>query len=238
MNSAIKKLAIIPARGGSKRLPRKNILPFSDKPMLAWTIEAAIESDVFEQVLVSTDDEEIASIAEKSNASVLMRPEEVSNDAATLIDVIHHTLKNGYSEIKQLCLLLANCPLRDARDIRNSSKRFNERHPAALLSIVNYEWTSPFRALDYKDHRLCPVFDDWIKEKSQLYPHVVCPTGAIYWSTPNALKDQNSLYVDGLEGFPITWHHGIDIDTPEDFALAACIRHSIDNGYRFGEDEC
>lgn len=229
-------LALIPARGGSKRLPRKNILPFAGKPMLAWTVEAARDSGVFGRVLVSTDDAEIAAVAKRCGADVLMRPAKVSDDAASLVDVIHHAFGEGRARPDSFCLLLANCPLRGAADIRGSDEVFRRRRPAALLSVVGYGWTPPFRAQLQNGARLEPAFEDWIRQKSQTYPEVVCPTGAIYWSTPKALEGADTLYIPGIESYRMPWHRGVDIDTQEDFALAACIRHSLDHGFRFAED--
>lgn len=225
-------LALIPARGGSKRLPRKNILPFAGRPMLAWTVDAALQSGVFARVLVSTDDDEIASVARASGGEVLRRPAEVSSDEATLVDVVHHAFA-GKAAPESFCLLLANCPLRTAEDIRRSAQMYRERRPAALLSVVSYGWTPPFRAQLLAGERLQPAFEDWIRKKSQAYPEVVCPTGAIYWSTPQALARADTLYIPGIEAFHMPWHRGIDIDTPEDLALAACIRHSLDHGFTF-----
>lgn len=235
MKNQIKSIAIIPARGGSKRLPRKNIKPFAGKPMITWTIEAAKKSNVFDVILVTTDDAEIAQVAKTSGVDVLMRHEEVSNDSSTLVDVIRHAMENGYSHAERLCLLLANCPLRNASDIQESAIQFEARNPSSLLSVVNYGWTPPFRAQFIKNKRLEPVFDEWSNKKSQLYPEVVCPTGAIYWSTPDSLKNADTLYIDGIEGFHMPWHRGVDIDTLEDFELALCLHHSIEHGFKFKE---
>jgi N-acylneuraminate cytidylyltransferase len=226
-------LALIPARGGSKRLPRKNVLPFAGRPMLGWSVQAARDSGAFDRVVVTTDDEEIAAVARAEKAEVMMRPAAVSDDAATLVDVVHHTVATCGYKVTRLCLLPPNCPLRNAEDVRGSAKAFAERKPPSLLSVVSYGWARPFLAQFMRDHRLTPAFDDWIKKKTQLYPEVVCPSGAIYWTTPETLAPSRSLYVEGLEGFTIPWHRGVDIDTPQDFALAACIRHAVEHGFRF-----
>lgn len=233
MSSATRALALVPARGASKRLPRKNILLFAGRPMLAWTVAAAIESGVFDSIVVSTDDEEIAVVAHATGATVLMRHAAISDDKATLVDVVRHALINGYGAVERFCLLLANCPLRNAEDIRHSEEAFRARRPPALLSVVHYGWTAPFRAQFMRDHKLHPAFEGWTNTKSQLYPEVMCPSGAIYWSNAQALGQSETLYIDGLEGFLIPWYRGIDIDTPEDLALAACIRHSLDHGFCF-----
>jgi CMP-N-acetylneuraminic acid synthetase len=236
VSKKIESIAIIPARAGSKRLPRKNIMPFAGKPMTTWTIEAAKRSNVFDVILVTTDDADIAQVAKDCGVDVLMRPENVSDDSSTLVDVIRHAMNNGYSHAERLCLLLANCPLRNASDIQQSAEQFKARNPSSLLSVVNYGWTHPYRAQFMKNKRLEPAFEGWVNKKSQLYPEVVCPTGAIYWSTPSSLENTDTLYIDGIEGFHMPWYRGFDIDTLEDFEQASCINHAIEHGFKFKEN--
>ncbi len=230
----MKRLALIPARGGSKRLPRKNILPFAGRPMIEWTIDAALESDLFSDVIVSTDDDEIASIGRAAGAEVHMRGEEISNDASTLIQVVKHTLE--HEDPDQICMLLANCPLRTAEDIKSSSEAFLEHNIPAALSVTSFLWTPPFRALTMADDgTIAGAFDDWIMKKSQLYPDVVCPSGAIYWARPDVMRTAEDLYVPGLRGIKMPWYRAIDIDTREDFQLAECVKAGLAAGYRFDD---
>ena len=226
-------LALIPARGGSKRLPRKNILPFGGRPMLSWTVIAARDSGAFDRVLVTTDDEEIAAVARAERAEVLMRPEAVSNDASTLADVIHHAMTACGQEVARFCLLPPNCPLREASDIVATRDAFVKRLPPALLSVTSYAWTPPFRAQSSVEGRLAPYFTTWADKKSQAYPPVVCPSGAIYWSTPAAIAGARDLYIPGIEGYPLAWHRAIDIDTFEDYQIASSVRHALDHGFVF-----
>jgi pseudaminic acid cytidylyltransferase len=229
----MKRIALIPARGGSKRLLRKNILEFSGQPMLAWTVQSALDSELFDRVIVSTDDDEISTVAKSCGAEVLLRPDGISNDQATLIQVMHDTVDRASDGIDSICMLLANCPLRNAEDIANSLSDFEKRQPPALLSVTNYGWTPPFRALDLQEHRVVPIFKEWIEKKSQAYPKVACPTGAIYWTSPKAIREATDLYIDGLEGFQMPWHRSIDIDTREDFELALCMKLALDHGFCF-----
>ena len=225
--------ALIPARGGSKRLPRKNLMSFAGKPMLAWTVEAAFESRLFEHVVVSTDDDEIAAVALEFGAEVLDRPASVSDDTAPLIEVIHHALEVWRTHALKLCLLLANCPLRTSASIVSSFEQFLKGSPSALLSVVSYGWLPPFRALHQTERGLVAAFPDHLVSKSQTYPNVLCPSGAIYWSTGEVLAAASDLYVDGITGFELPWHEGIDIDTRADFELAACLRCGLDAGFSF-----
>ncbi|MCZ6771382.1 MAG: acylneuraminate cytidylyltransferase family protein [Proteobacteria bacterium] len=229
----MRRLALIPARGGSKRLPRKNIKPFAARPMIEWTLDAARASNLFTDIVVSTDDEETVGIAKSAKVDVLERGDDISNDAATLFQVIKHALVSGYGA-DEICLLLANCPLRTAEDIEAGYTAFKATDAPATLSVTSFSWTPPFRALTREpDGRILHVFGDWIGKKSQEYPEVVCPSGAVYWVKLKALEGASDLYVDGITGFDMPWHRAIDIDTAEDFALAACIKHSIDNGFTF-----
>lgn len=227
------RLALIPARGGSKRLHRKNIAPFAGRPMFAWTVDAAKESGVFDSIVLSTDDEEIATIGASCGASVLRRPIDVSNDQATLVDVIRHAVRNIH-EVSEICLLLPNCPLRPASEIIRSEQQWRESSVGAQLSVVDYAWTPPFRAQRFlNENRLAPLDPEMVNKKSQLYPEVVCPSGAIYWCKTSIIKNASSLYVQDIRGFRMPWHLAIDIDTPEDMRLAECVRFSIDHGFRF-----
>ena len=83
------------------------------------------------------------------------------------------------------------------------------------------------------DGRLAPCFAAWADKKSQEYPPVVCPSGAIYWSTPGAIAGARDLYIAGIEGYPLAWHRAIDIDTLEDYQIASSVRHALDHGFVF-----
>jgi pseudaminic acid cytidylyltransferase len=229
----VPSLALIPARGGSKRLPRKNIMDFAGRPMLAWTVAAAQASALFDDVVVSTEDDEIAAVAVATGARVLRRDAALANDAATLIQVVHDALARVTPRPHEFCLLLANCPLREAADIAAARAAFMTRRPPALLSVTSYAWTPPFRAQSSVDGRLVPYFDGWVEKKSQEYPQVVCPSGAIYWSTPAAMAGAGDLYIAGIEGFMLAWHRAIDIDTFEDYQIARCMRYALDHGFTF-----
>lgn len=230
------RLALLPARGGSKRLPRKNVIPFAGRPMIAWTLEAAQTANLFDEILVSTDDKEIAAVAAEWGAAVQRRPPGISDDAATLLDVIQHVLASR-SDIEELCMLLANCPLRTAQDIVRSAETWRRDTPPALLSVVGYGWTHPLRAQRWQaDGRFEPLLPEMSDLKSQYYPETVCLTGAIYWGRPQILRTASTLAMDGIRGFRMPWHRAVDIDTPEDLRLAECIRFSLDRGFRFDDE--
>lgn len=228
--TAARTVALIPARGGSKRLPRKNALPFAGKPMLAWTIEAAREADLFDAVVFSTDDEEYADIAAAAGARILMRPARLADDRAGLIDVARHALEGALGGADLICLLLPNCPLRRADDIRGAREAMRAGRGDALLSVVPFGWTPPQRALHAGAEGLDFVFPDAKYQKSQAYAPLVCPSGAIYWARAAALGAADSLYVPGIRGYEMPWHRAIDIDERYDFDLALALKSAMDGG--------
>ena len=136
----MKNLAIIPARGGSKRIPRKNVKLFLGKPILAYPIEAVLETGLFEEVMVSTDDEEIAEVALQYGATVpFMRSEKTANDYATLADVLHEVL-NNYAQIGKsfdnMCCILATSPMLSPRDIINGFDTLLESNFSTIVPIA------------------------------------------------------------------------------------------------------
>lgn len=228
------RLALIPARAGSKRLPNKNILPFDGRPMLAWTVNAALKAECFERVYVSSDSAEILAIAEENGASGLKRPDFLSDDKAGLIDVLKQFLEI-FPNCSEVCLLLPNCPLRCAEDIVGALKLFERNTASGVLSVVDYGWTPPFRALQETAHGVEFLMKEWQHQKSQTYPVVKCPTGAVYWARREAVENVDSLYITGLLGYELPWHRGIDIDTSADLILARAIRHCLNTGFDFAE---
>ena len=227
------RLALIPARGGSRRVPRKNILDFGGRPMLAWTTEAAQSSCLFSAIVVSTDDEEIAAVATQCGVQVIRRGPDLSHDTATLESVVQDALWRLPGEWDELCLLAANCPLRTAEDIRASLNYFTARGVSAVLSVSSFAWTPPFRAYYLRKTGLEPLFPEWWDRLTQDYPESVCTTGAIYWAPASQLREAPSLYLPGIQGFVMPWYRAIDIDTKEDLEIAQCVRFALDGGFKF-----
>ncbi len=135
-------LAIIPARGGSKRLPRKNVLPFHGKPMIAWTIEAAIAADLFADIVVSTEDDEIAEAAREYGARVMDRSTALAGDDARVVDVCIDVLDREAAagrDYDHLCCLYATAPLRNADDIRATVEPVLKRKAQFALAAGRYD---------------------------------------------------------------------------------------------------
>ena len=218
-------LAVIPARGGSKRIPRKNIREMAGRPLIAYTIEAALASGVFERVVVSTDDEEIARIGTACGAEVpFLRAASLADDitpvSAATADALGRLDPDGatFSDVAQL---MANCPLRTAADVRASHAAFLASGAPAQISVTPYGWQNPWWALTRDAAgRIQPIFADRLKERSQDLPVLFCPTGAIWWASADVLRTQRTYHVEGRTAWEVPWDRAIDIDTEDDWRLA------------------
>ena len=150
MVNKLEHIAIIPARGGSKRIPNKNILPIAGKPMIAWTIEAAIESNHFEKIIVSTDSESIAKIAIEYGAEVPFLRTEKADDFSTISEATIYTLLqlSDLEKFKYVTQLMAVCPVRDATDIIESHQYFKLNNNKLQLSCFKFGFMNPWWAFE------------------------------------------------------------------------------------------
>jgi N-acylneuraminate cytidylyltransferase len=220
-------IAIIPARSGSKRIPNKNIAEFVGKPMIAWTIEAALESGIFSDVLVSTDGEEIAELSRNFGASVpFLRNTEYADDftpvsvatVSSLIQMEQHKLIH-YDVVVQL---MPNCPRRTADDIIDSYDNFLNSGADFQISVFRFGWMNPWWAmkLDEKTMRPIPIFPEAWKKRSQDMEKLYCPTGAVWIAEAKGLKEKRTFYGDGYKVFPLDWQNAVDIDDMDDLRMA------------------
>lgn len=222
-----KRLAIIPARGGSKRLPGKNIMDFQGKPMIAWTIEAALETNLFDEVLVSTDDEEIAAISKKYGATVPFLREEHADDYSTVSQATSAALyqmeKYSDREYNTVVQLMANCPLRSSESISEQVHIFEtNKIRNSLLTGFKYGMFNPWWAYKKGDSgRYERIFKNLeVNIRSQDLPDLICPSGATWISSKTKLITSNTFYSDGYEFFELDWKEGVDIDEQGDLELA------------------
>ncbi len=215
-------ICLIPARGGSKRIPKKNIVDFMGKPLLAYTIEAAKNSGLFgEHIYVSSDLEEILAVAQKYGAKMLKRPDKYSGDTASLEDVTLHLLEQvGASNFESLCMLMPNCPLRTGEDIAGSHKEFLEKKANCMMSVLEYHWLYPFWALQEKNNTLEFFFGDQYLTDSKNLPKVYCPSGAIRWVTVGNFLKEKKYYGKTITKYVLPFERGVDIDTYEDLEMA------------------
>jgi len=221
MNSQ-KIVAIITARGGSKGLPRKNVLDLNGKPLIAHTIDAAINSKVFEKVIVTTDDKEIKNVSLQYGVEVIDRPKELATDTASSLDVIEHALldlqANG-ENYSHFILLQPTSPLRNAIHIQEAWKKYSEEEASSLISVVEVEHT-PFKMLIEKDGKIEPLtqWEDLTKPRQKL-PKAFLPNGAIYISEVNRFLKAKNLFEKPLEIYIMSQEDSIDIDTQENLEI-------------------
>jgi len=225
-----KSLAIIPARGGSKRIPKKNIIDFNGKPMIAWTIEAAIKSNIFSKVLVSTDCEDIAKISKEFGAEVPFSREGFSDDISPVSTATCDALKQAedYWDVSfdSVTQLMANCPLRNHEDIINAMNAFKTKKRNFQISCFKFGWMNPwwsFRIKEESNHVF--MFPEAMKKRSQDLDDLYCPTGSIWIAKSEQLKVTNSFYGDGFEFERINWMSAVDIDDYEDLSFALALKN-------------
>ncbi|MEJ1932409.1 acylneuraminate cytidylyltransferase family protein [Nostoc sp. NIES-2111] len=239
MVSGSRRIAIIPARGGSKRIPRKNVIDFAGKPMIAWTIDAALSSQQFAQVVVSTDDEEIAGIARACGAAVPFLRSGHADDVAPVSMATLATLEQmderGYGPFDVVVQLMANCPLRNAGQIRGHLAAFEASGSAFQISCTRFGWLNPWWAFRRTSDGLPAwVFPDAITRRSQDLEPLYCPTGAIWIARVPSLLESRTFYGPGVRFEPLHWTAAIDIDDEDDLAMARVLCDTNFVGQRSG----
>lgn len=223
-----KVLGVIPARGGSKRIPHKNIVDFCGKPLIAWTIEAAKQCSFFDRLIVSTDDPAIAQVSRDNGADVPFLRDAyfdefspVSEATIRTVEQLHNDATEHYDIIVQL---FAVCPLRDANDISSMISEFHEMRVDFLLSCYRFTWMNPWWAFTLDDKK-SPVrlFENKII-RSQDLPPLFCPTGAVWIANWKALKEAGTFYGRDHRFYELDWKKSIDIDDYEDMKLARILK--------------
>jgi CMP-N-acetylneuraminic acid synthetase len=219
----MRRLAIIPARGGSKRLPRKNIAEFSGRPIIAWTISAANHAQLFDRVVVSTEDAEIAEIARRYGAEVEPRRADLATDSATVVDVCLDLLERedkAGCAADILCCLYATAPLRAADDIRATIALIEPGVCDFAMAVTGYD-VPPYQALRWReDGTLEPMWPELINLRQDQVGELVVDNGSTYAASVSAFRRHRSFYGPGLRGHRMPRIRSIDIDTPEDLELA------------------
>ncbi|WP_417663828.1 pseudaminic acid cytidylyltransferase [Pseudidiomarina donghaiensis] len=218
------KVAIIPARGGSKRIPRKNIKEFCGKPMIAWSIEAALKSGCFDRVIVSTDDQEIADVAQQYGAQVpFMRPAELSDDYAGTIPVIKQAIE-WLTENEQapnlVCCLYATAPFVSAEDIQRGLGLLEQTDSAYAFTVTSYAFPIQ-RAIKITANDGIEMFvPEHFNTRSQDLEEAYHDAGQFYWGTAEAWISEKMIF--GPDSAPVLLprHRVQDIDTPEDWMRA------------------
>jgi CMP-N-acetylneuraminic acid synthetase len=230
------RVAIILARGGSKRIPNKNIIDFFGKPLLAWTIEAALKTNLFETVLVSTESEQIAEISLKYGAKVpFLRNanyDDFSSSSEATLTALKQLKEWNSTDYKTVVQLMANCPLRTSSNILDQLKlyeSFSKRK--SIISGFKYGMFNPWWAYSKaKDGTYSRIFENIEKiTRSQDLPKLICPTGATWISEVETLYEENTFYSVGYSFYELGWIQAVDIDDESDLLLAKAAYHLLHN---------
>jgi len=220
------KIAVIPARGGSKRIPRKNIKEFYGKPMITYAITAAKASGLFERIVVSTDDEEIAKIANAWDAETpFVRPAELAHDYTDTVPVIAHaidTCRNLGWKFNQVCCIYPAVPFIQIDDLRGALARMNNIEVDYCFPITEYP-SAILRALKrLPDGKMQPIYPEFELTRTQDLEPAYYDAGQFYWGKPEAWLTNQNIHSCGL-GYAIPNWRVVDIDTPEDWKRAELI---------------
>ena len=216
-------IAVIPARGGSKRIPRKNINDFCGKPMIAWPIEAAKASGLFDHIIVSTDDAEIAEVAKEWGTEVpFMRPPELSDDHASTDSVVLHAVQESqriYGSLRLGCCVYATSPFLTTGDLNRGLDMLLAHKATSAFPVVKYDFPIE-QAFLLDGARPCATWPDKLKERSQDLPDHYHDAGMFYWFDVEKFLTESRLFCDDSVAFVIPSDRYQDINTPEDWEHA------------------
>lgn len=216
-------LAIITARGGSKRIPKKNIKSFLGKPIILYALEAAIRSGIFSEVMVSTDSEEIAEIARNAGAEVpFMRSEQTANDYATTRDVLLEVVENYEKMGKHydaICCIYPTNPFLTEQKLVQASEAFAASGADGLTPVVRYSFP-PQRGVYIQDNRLVSVQPEYKNVRSQDLPAIYHDVGQFYFFNLNAYRRPDFTDNGTIMPFIVSEKESQDIDTLEDWEIA------------------
>lgn len=218
------RLAVIPARGGSKRIPRKNIKLFCGKPMIAWSIEAVLQSECFDRVIVSTDDAEVAEIAKQWGAEVpFVRPAELSDDYTGTIPVIRHAVEQLNKEGAQpefVCCLYATAPFVVTDDLKRGLSLLKEQKSDYAFSVTSYAFPIQRAVRITEQGRVEMYSPEHFNTRSQDLEEAYHDAGQFYWGRADAWMQERKIF--GCRSVPVTLprYRVQDIDTPEDWIRA------------------
>jgi N-acylneuraminate cytidylyltransferase len=225
------KIAVIPARGGSKRIPRKNIRMFCGRPIIAYSISAARETGLFDQIVVSTDDEEIASISRECGATTpFIRPKEIADDFTGTNAVVKHAVVwfNGQeTEVTHACCIYATAPLIQPRFIREGYDALTRSDAAFAFSITSYAFPIQRAVRLTSDGRVDSLYPEHRMTRSQDLEPAYHDAGQFYWGTAQAFLEGLPLFSPRSIGVVLPRHLVQDVDTPEDWDQAELMYRAI-----------
>ena len=217
------KLCIIPARGGSKRIPKKNIKDFLGKPIIAYSIETALKSKLFGKVIVSTDDEEIAKVAREYGAEVpFVRPKELSDDFTGTNDVVKHAINQlaGQSiKIDYICCIYATAPFVEQKYLKKGFKKLQDSNKSFAFSVTSFAYPIQ-RAIKINNNKVSMFHQQYSETRSQDLEEAYHDAGQFYWGNLQAFLDDEIMFSDKSVPVVLPRHLVQDIDTLEDWQRA------------------
>ena len=222
--TTLNRVAIIPARGGSKRIPRKNIREFCGKPMIAWSIEAAKASGCFDRVVVSTDDVGIAEVAKNWGAEVpFTRPTELSDDYVGTLPVIRHAVdwlnQNG-EPIDYACCIYATAPFISPEDLQRGWDLIQQEAASYAFSVTSYAFPIQRAIRITTDGRVAMFSPEHFNTRSQDLEEAWHDAGQFYWGTADAWRKAAAIFTEAAVPIKLPRHRVQDIDTPDDWTRA------------------
>jgi N-acylneuraminate cytidylyltransferase len=228
------KVAIIPARGGSKRIPRKNIRDFRGKPVLAWSAEAAFASGCFDRVILSTDDEETAAVAGLHGVDApFRRPEELANDHVGTLPVIAHAvawLRAQGANPRLVCCIYAAAPLIRAEDLRLGLQRLEETGADYVVTCTTYPYPVQRALRVDPTGRIAMLYPEHVNTRSQDLVEAIHDAGQFYWGRAQAFAEGRPILGPGSEPLMIPRYRAQDIDTLEDWTRAEFLHRALTEG--------
>ncbi len=217
-------LGIVPARGSSKRLPRKNILPLAGKPLIAWTIEAAKKSKYLDRIIVSTEDKEIAEVSRNYGAEVMIRPEHLATDKSSTVDVILDLLEKIENLYDYIVLLQPTSPLRNEKHIDEAIELLFTKNADAIISVCEAEHSPLWMNTLPEDGNMKDFLNkNIIHKRSQDLPKYYRLNGAIYIIDTKIFLNKKTFFIDNnIYSYQMPKELSIDIDDRFDFFIAEC----------------
>ena len=226
-------IAIIPARGGSKRIPGKNIRSFLGKPIITYSIEAALQSGLFDEVMVSTDDEKIAAVAKEFGAKVpFLRSKQNADDFATLSDVLLEVI-TSYNDkgviFENICCILPTAPLTNSKRIAEAFTKYSKNNLDSICPVVAFSYPI-LRALEFsEENKLQMIWPEHLKTRSQDLKRAFHDSGTFYWVKTTALQQERTLFCKNGSAIELPENEVQDIDSETDWKLAE-IKYKLING--------
>jgi N-acylneuraminate cytidylyltransferase len=224
-------IAVIPARGGSKRIPRKNVKDFCGKPMIVWSIEAAQDSGLFDHIIVSTDDTEIADISKKWGAEApFVRPPELSSDHAGTTEVMAHATRWGLDQgwpLNAVCCIYATAPFVQVDDLKKGLEALNSGNWSYAMTATDFP-APIFRSFQQtKKGGIEMFFPEYYSSRSQDLPTALHDAGQFYWGRPSAWTEGIRVFDNNTIPVVIPRWRVQDIDTEEDWRRAELMYRAL-----------